>query len=178
MAKMSTETADFLLKYMSNTSTGDIDWMRVSMMVAADLLNEQSKRKRKPIRQILKQRRQLSEYFTLVQEMRCEDDRYFFEYFRMSVERFDRILALVELLLRPKRVTCNTLSAGGKLAFTLMYLAHGSTMSIIAKSYRIADSTATQVIRQTCRALRHVLEPIYVSSHANNSPVEVNSQGF
>ncbi|XP_070397120.1 uncharacterized protein [Dermacentor albipictus] len=75
--------------------------------------------KRKPIEKILKQRHRLGEYFTLVREMRLGDGMYFFEYFRMSVERFDRLLALVDPLLRPKRVTCNTLSSGEKLAFTL-----------------------------------------------------------
>ncbi|KAL1421118.1 hypothetical protein MTO96_023425 [Rhipicephalus appendiculatus] len=87
-------------------------------MVAADLVNKQSKakRQRKATREILKQRRRLSEYFTLVREMRLGDGRDYFEYFRMSVERF---------------------------------LAHGSSMTVIAKSYRICDSAASKIFRQT-----------------------------
>ncbi|KAL3235939.1 hypothetical protein MRX96_048270 [Rhipicephalus microplus] len=51
--------------------------------------------------------------------MRLEDGRHFFEYFRMSVKRFDGLLALAEPLIRPKRVTSSTISAGEKVAFTL-----------------------------------------------------------
>nr|XP_054923958.1 uncharacterized protein LOC129383421 [Dermacentor andersoni] len=118
---MSDATVDFLIAYLSNTT--EVDWMRVSLMVAADMLRERWRaKKRKPIEKILKQRRRLGEYFTLVREMRLGNGMYFFEYFRMSVERFDRLLALVDPLIRPKRVTCNTLSSGEKLAFTLRFL--------------------------------------------------------
>ncbi|KAH6932968.1 hypothetical protein HPB50_011117 [Hyalomma asiaticum] len=64
-------------------------------------------------------RRHFGEYFTLVPEMRLGDGNYLFEYFRMSIERFDRLLPLVGPLIQPMRITCNTLSAGEKLAFTL-----------------------------------------------------------
>ncbi|XP_075546765.1 uncharacterized protein LOC142579962 [Dermacentor variabilis] len=56
MAQMSASTVNFLIKYMSVTT--EVDWLRVSMMVAADVINEQWKRERKAAQQIAKRRRQ------------------------------------------------------------------------------------------------------------------------
>ncbi|KAL1482347.1 hypothetical protein MTO96_033862 [Rhipicephalus appendiculatus] len=53
--QMSTETGNFLQAYLTNTPR--VDWQRLSIMVAADMINERAKRKRKATREILKQRR-------------------------------------------------------------------------------------------------------------------------
>nr|XP_050031089.2 uncharacterized protein LOC126527339 [Dermacentor andersoni] len=37
-------------------------------------------------------------------------------------------------------------------------------MKIIAKSYRISSSAASQIVKQTCLALRNVLQPIYLAT--------------
>ncbi|KAL1479197.1 hypothetical protein MTO96_052056 [Rhipicephalus appendiculatus] len=82
--QMSTETGNFLQAYLTNTPR--VGWQRLSIMVAADMINERATRKRKATTEILKQRRLFGKYFTLVREMRLGDGRYFFEYFRMSVK--------------------------------------------------------------------------------------------
>lgn len=48
------------------------------------------------------------------------------------------------------------------VSYFCRYLAHGSTLRIIAKSYRISDSIAGRIVRQTCIALRQVLQPLYL----------------
>ncbi|KAH7977745.1 hypothetical protein HPB49_003363 [Dermacentor silvarum] len=94
--RMSNATTDFLIAYMSNTTR--VDWTRVSVMVdAEDIINEQRRaKKRKPVRDILKQRRKFGEYFTLVREMRLGDGQHFFQYFRMSVQRLSRARRTIE----------------------------------------------------------------------------------
>ncbi|XP_077504107.1 uncharacterized protein LOC144114329 [Amblyomma americanum] len=156
--QMSSSCVEILRGYMANTNRAN--WQLVAQFVAADAIVQlQRRRRRKPIRRLLRDRRQLGEYFTLVRDMRNGDGTDFFQYFRMSVERFDRLVELLRPLIEPRRSTVVSLSAGEKLAFTLRYLAPGSTMRIIAKSYRISDSMAGRIVRQTCLALRQVLEP-------------------
>lgn len=41
------------------------------------------------------------------------------------------------------------------------YLAHGGSQVICAASYRIGRTTASEIIQETCQALRKVLEPLY-----------------
>ncbi|KAL1448012.1 hypothetical protein MTO96_028297 [Rhipicephalus appendiculatus] len=114
---MSAATTEFLIKYLSTTDT--VDWQWTGAMVAADLVNEQSKAKRprKPTREILKQRRRLSEYFTLVREMRLGDSRDYFEYFRMSVESMGKDLDNHQLGIPPPR---NVPGASVKLPYVLV----------------------------------------------------------
>ncbi|XP_077492071.1 uncharacterized protein LOC144102781 [Amblyomma americanum] len=160
-ALVSDPCVEILRGYMANANR--VNWQLVAQFVAADAIVQlQRRRRRKPIRRLLRDRRQLGEYFTLVRDMRNGDGTDFFQYFRMSVERFDRLVELLRPLIEPRRSTVVSLSAGEKLAFTLRYLAHGSTMRIIAKSYRISDSMAGRIVRQTCLALRQVLEPLYL----------------
>ncbi|XP_050033914.1 uncharacterized protein [Dermacentor andersoni] len=56
MAQMSDSTVNFLIKYMSVTTK--VDWLRVSMIVAADVINEERKREREAAQQISERRRQ------------------------------------------------------------------------------------------------------------------------
>ncbi|KAM7281307.1 protein ALP1-like, partial [Ixodes scapularis] len=41
------------------------------------------------------------------------------------------------------------------------YLAHGASQAICAMTFRIGRSTASEIIQETCEALRAVLEPLY-----------------
>ncbi|KAK8758116.1 hypothetical protein V5799_004251, partial [Amblyomma americanum] len=118
--QMSSSCVEILRGYMANTNRAN--WQLVAQFVAADAIVQlQRRRRRKPIRRLLRDRRQLGEYFTLVRDMRNGDGTDFFQYFRMSVERFDRLVELLRPLIEPRRSTVVSLSAGEKLAFTLRW---------------------------------------------------------
>ncbi|CAN8023439.1 unnamed protein product, partial [Ixodes persulcatus] len=77
--------------------------------------------------------------------------------------RFDRLLALVAPLLSKQATNAdNTISAGERLCAFLRYLAHGSSQLIIAKSYCHSAAFACANVQETSRALRTVLEPLYM----------------
>lgn len=85
--QMSTPVKECLVAYIQNAPR--VSFPLMATFVLADTVRQKRlvARRHKPMRQILRRRRQSSEYFTLVQEMRVGEGRDFFEYFRMSVER-------------------------------------------------------------------------------------------
>ncbi|CAN7974957.1 unnamed protein product [Ixodes persulcatus] len=92
------------------------------------------------------------------------DGQDFFECFRMSRARFDRLLALVAPLLSKQATNAdNTISAGERLcAFLRRLIDEQKHSRIIAKSYCHSAAFACANVQETSRALRTVLEPLYM----------------
>ncbi|XP_029825713.2 putative nuclease HARBI1 [Ixodes scapularis] len=94
--------------------------------------------------------------------MRLDDGEDFLQYFRMTRQRFDHLLSLVGPLLQKKTTFWRKpISPAERLSLTIRYLAHGGSQVICGSSYRIGRTTASEIIQETCQALRKVLEPLY-----------------
>ena len=77
------------------------DELQLLLVASLYLVHKRKKRRRKSVsvRPIFKKRRQHGEFHQLLQEMRLSDPESHFRYLRMSVERFDMLLAKVRLLI-------------------------------------------------------------------------------
>ena len=116
------------------------------------------------VRPILLRRDQAGEYHTLVQEMRANDPSAHLRYFRMSVDNFDELLAMIEDKIK-KQHTCmrEPISPGERLAVTLRFLSAGGSMKMVAESYRIGYATVPKIIGEVCSALWSELGPKVMS---------------
>ncbi|KAM7287660.1 hypothetical protein ISCGN_031351 [Ixodes scapularis] len=154
-----------VVRYVTNART--INWRRLTTFAAACeqyLRSVKKKKWRKAVHELLKSRKTLGEYATIVRQMyKDPDGRDFSECLRMSRARFDRLLALVAPLLSKQATNAdNTISAGERLCAFLRYLAHGSSQRIIAESYCHSAAFACANVQETSRALRTVLEHLYM----------------
>ncbi|KAG0434899.1 hypothetical protein HPB47_018798 [Ixodes persulcatus] len=139
------------------------DWALVARSSAAMLLLSRQRRPRREwVRFILRSRENLGEYHHLVRDMRLDDGRDFFMYFRMTRKRFEHLLSLVgPLLLKQATFWSTPIAPAERLSLTIRYLAHGASQAICSTSYRIGRSTTSGIIRETCLALHKVLDPLY-----------------
>ena len=81
-------------------------------------------------------RGEYGEYTSLVQPMRSIDKETHFQYFRMSVSRFDNLLQQLAPHISHERTHSFTVIAAGRLSVTIWFLASGSTQQSIAASYK------------------------------------------
>lgn len=69
----------------------------------------------------------------------------------MSPETFEHLLRLVgPLVTKAKTVMREPISAAERLTLTIHYLAYGDSQQSMSFSYRIAKSTISSIVRETC----------------------------
>nr|XP_039254584.1 protein ALP1-like [Styela clava] len=130
-------------------------------------LLRQKRRRRKRlywVHPILQRRNELGEFSRLVKELELERESYFFQYFRLSTEKFRELARLIG----PKIARLDTnwrksISAEQRLAITLRFLATGDSYRTIGTSYRVGWSTISGIVPDTCKALYDVLQPLHMS---------------
>ena len=109
--------------------------------------------------------------FTQQQEMRLSDPQSHFRYLRMSKERFDILLSQVGPLLAKRHYYSPhraEIPPAERLAVTIRYLATGNSQVSLSFNFRMGRSTVCMIVRETCKALWEILQPLYVrvpSSH-------------
>ena len=99
------------------------------------------------VREIFQGRKNQGVYNNLVQEMRLGDRESYFRYMRMSPDRFEHLLSLIEPLV--KKETTNfrePISAGERLSITLRFLATGESQQSLSFAYRIGKATVCKII--------------------------------
>ena len=111
------------------------------------------------VRKIFKERQEKGEYHILVKDLQLFDAEYFFKTFRMTVAKFEELLAWVgPSIQKSSRLRVDVPSPAERLCVTLRYLASGDAQVSIALSYRISPTTVGRIIRETCEALWSVLQ--------------------
>ena len=131
----------------------------------------QKYRKRFWVRPIFQKRAQLSEFFTLVKELRDGDHEGYFTYFRMLPNQFDYSHNLVRPLIQNADKNRDSIGSDERLALTIRYLASGDSHRSLSFSYRIGLTTVHRIISETCLALwKALLEMKYLK--APNLPHE------
>ena len=150
----------------SDSSDDDFDDMMLMFMLLRrrNRLLEKKKKKRKMwVRDIFKNHKNQGAYHNLVQEMMFSDRESYFKYMRMSPERFEHLLSLIEPIVTKQTTNLREpISAGERLSVTLRFLATGESQQSLSFSYRIGKSTASKIIRETCDAIYTVLAPTYL----------------
>ena len=82
---------------------------------------------------------------------------------RMSPERFEHLLSLIEPMVTKQTTTFREpISAGERLSMTIRFLATGESQQSLSFAYRIGKATVSKIIRETCDAIYTVLAPTYL----------------
>ncbi|XP_064475663.1 uncharacterized protein LOC135389557 [Ornithodoros turicata] len=167
------KAVECVLAYIQNAES--VDWAVVAQFAsAAMLLRQRNRKSRVWVRDLLLPRNEFGEFHHLVRDMRLGDGQDFFDYFRMSRERFDHLLSLVGPLIERQNTSFRqSISPAERLCITLRYLAHGSSQRICAMNYRIGSSTASGIIRDTCEAIRQALETIYLPTPSKDALAKI-----
>ncbi|XP_036141408.1 uncharacterized protein LOC118645103, partial [Monomorium pharaonis] len=111
------------------------------------------------VRLINENRIQQEDYLALFQELK-DDSIMFFCYTRMTVDTFYMLLEMISLKLQKHH--WRALPPELRLSVTLRYLATGDHILSIALAYRIGESTAYAIIKETTEAIVNVLLPCFV----------------
>ena len=88
---------------------------------------------------------------------------FFYTYIRMSPERFDRLLGLVENSVTKEDTNFRkAISADKRLAVTLRFLTSGELQQSLPFADLTGKSTLSRVIRETCDAIFEALAGEYL----------------
>ncbi|XP_018010873.1 protein ALP1-like isoform X1 [Hyalella azteca] len=134
--------------YMMESSSSDEDYLLL------DSILPKVKRKRMPVHDINRRRKDLGEYHHLFRDLKNDKSR-FFAYARMTQETFNYILKRVEH--RLVKQWCNLhqqpIQPEERLIITLRYLATGASFHTLSFSFRVGVSTVSKIVSETVGAL-------------------------
>lgn len=106
----------------------------------------------------------------LLSELRREDPAEYRACLRMSHDRFDHLLGLVESLLSKQNTTMrDALSAKLKLEITLSYLATGNSYRSLQHLFRVSKSAISRFIPEVCDAISSCLQEYIKVIEINNT---------
>ncbi|XP_035220975.1 protein ANTAGONIST OF LIKE HETEROCHROMATIN PROTEIN 1-like [Stegodyphus dumicola] len=93
--------------------------------------------------------------------MRLQDTESFFNFFRMTPQKFDELLSVVGPRITMKATSFrNPISAQERLAITIRFLASGDSMTNISYLFRVGKPTVSKIVRQVCDAIWVNLSPV------------------
>eukprot|EP00102_Acyrthosiphon_pisum_P023738 XP_016660948.1 PREDICTED: uncharacterized protein LOC103309795 [Acyrthosiphon pisum] len=125
---------------------------------------EQYKRKHNMwVHEINTKRNRFGEHHHLFPDL-LKDQKKFLKYFRMSPEKFYRLLNFIKNDIEKKDTTFRkAIPAEERLSICLRFLATGDTFGTIAFSYRVGEKSVRRIVYKTCEAIWKNLSPIYMS---------------
>ena len=121
------------------------------------------RKRRFGVRQILKIRKQQSQFHILIEELRLHDKEYFLKFLRMSPERLENLLALVPPFITKKKCRSReTPSPSEKLVVTIRYLATGDSQQSQTFNFCLGKSTVCNIVRETCQGISDALNDSFL----------------
>ncbi|XP_018377830.1 PREDICTED: uncharacterized protein LOC108770655, partial [Trachymyrmex cornetzi] len=102
--------------------------------------------------------------------MQLNDPIKYLNYFRISSETFQRLLALVGPSITKQESSIRyPIPPRTRLEVTLRYLASGDSMSSISYAFRIGHNTVSKIIAETCEQIWTILkEEIFLQPNETN----------
>jgi len=94
----------------------------------------------------------------LIIEMQTIDREKFFNYFRLSPQLFEELLALVGPRIEKQELCRIPISPRIRLQVTLRWLASGDSLASHSYAFRIGANTASKIVKVTCTALWEILK--------------------
>ncbi|XP_049522627.1 uncharacterized protein LOC125945096 [Dermacentor silvarum] len=121
------------------------------------------------VRPVFQRRKEEGLYYTAMQRMRQGDHGFFYKFFRMTPQLFDKLLSFVAEDLTRQHHIREPLEPGERLAIALSYLASGQDIKDVALAYRVGIETARVCIHVACRAIwarlkDHYMKAMHVAS--------------
>ncbi|XP_011688262.1 PREDICTED: uncharacterized protein LOC105450214 [Wasmannia auropunctata] len=121
------------------------------------------------MRPILQTKRSHENWEHLIQELRLYDTETYFNFMRMTPETFEEILSLVgPQLMRQTTHLREPICAEVRLSFTIRYLATGDSLKSLALAFRIGISSASKIIRETCRVIWYSMQEVFLTPSQEN----------
>jgi len=97
----------------------------------------------------------------LIREMKINNDaEKFFNFFRMSPETFNELLAIVGPRITKQNFIREAINPVIRLQLTLRYLASGDSMVSMQYLFRVGKNTVSNIIADTCNAIWDSLKDI------------------
>lgn len=127
-----------------------------------ELVQDERKERRWWVHPNWRNRKEQGYFHTLLEARREHDEEYFQNFTRMHPTVFDKLVGLVHARLKKYPPSREPISPEHRLAITLRFLATGDSLISMAYGFRIARSTAHQIIKETCTVLWDVLQPLYL----------------
>ena len=105
--------------------------------------------------------KKISEFFNLIPQLRFNDREMFFVYTRMTPERYDHLLSLVDGQLRKYSIR-EPVSPSERLMITLVFLATGESQVQLSFRFQRGRATICKILSETCGVIWDVLCPNYL----------------
>ncbi len=105
------------------------------------------------IRKIFQEREEKSEYHLLVRELELFDKEYFFKMFRMSPQKFERLLSWIAPSILKSALRRSVASPAERLCVTLRYLCAGDAQITLATCYRMSPAVVGRVVKETAEVI-------------------------
>lgn len=94
----------------------------------------------------------------LIREMEVIDKEKYFNYFRMLLETFEKLLNIIEPYITKEIVIRTPIPARTRLQVTLRYLASGDSTISISFAFRIVHNTVSKIVFETCDVIWNSLK--------------------
>ncbi|XP_064108616.1 uncharacterized protein LOC135216990 [Macrobrachium nipponense] len=93
------------------------------------------------------------QFYMIMSDLRADDDK-FFDYFRMTQESFNELLAIIGPHIRKDSTHLRkSIPAEERLAITLRFLATGCSSFELHNTFRCGTSTARGIVQEVCKAV-------------------------
>jgi len=124
-----------------------------------EMVREKKRKRGRKCRNWIARRESLGASNCLFRELSNEDPQEYRKHMRMSVEKFDELLRLVESYIsKTDTVTKAAIPARLKLEVTLRFLASGDSFSSLALLFRIPPCTISRFLTETLQSIINVLD--------------------
>lgn len=94
----------------------------------------------------------------LIREMEVIDKEKYFNYFRMPLETFEKLLNIIEPYITKEIIIRTPIPARTRLQVTLRYLASGDSTISISFAFRIVHNTVSKIVFETCDVIWNSLK--------------------
>jgi len=101
-----------------------------------------------------KRRERYGHYSSLLNELKTEDEKAFYNYTRPPRGLYDEVLLRVEGRIEKKDTYRKSLPHGLKLSITLRHLACGDNYPSLSYNFRVAPNTISLIINEVCDAIK------------------------
>jgi hypothetical protein len=124
-----------------------------------EIVKEKRKKRGRKCRNWIARRESLGASNCLFRELSSEDPQEYIKHMRMSVEKFDELLQLVESYISKTDTVMKTaVSARLKLEVTLRFLTSEDSFSSLALLFRIPPCTISRFIPETLQSVINALD--------------------
>jgi len=113
---------------------------------------------------------------TLIKELYFHNDEKFINYFRMTVEIYEKLLNAVGPHIKKQNCVRDPISPNTRLEICLRYLASGDSMKSLSYAFRVGCSTVSKIVLETCEAIWNVLKPKVFPKFNNNIWKHISSE--